>query len=93
MNEEDYKNELGKIAEITKKKLYELQKNCNMEEIKNYREHLDFFWIFLLSSAVGEEAILHYMIELLNEVSKYQWNKGDLNKGQKERFEKIRREE
>ena len=95
MDEKKYNEELGRIAEITKKKLYELQKGLTEEQVKSidYRSHFDFFWLFLLMSAVGEEAVVHYLIELLNQASKYDWKKRGMNEEQMERFNKIRQED
>lgn len=93
MNEEEYNKDLQKIAEITQLKLRELQKNLTKEQIIEYREHFDFFWIYMIMSVVGEESLVHYFIELLNQASKFDWNKRDLKSIQEERFDKIEKEE
>ena len=90
MNKEEYDKQLSEIAKVTQKKLQELQNQLNKEEIIEFRNSFDFFWLFMIKSAVGKEMTLHYLIELLNQYSKYIWNNENMNEKSAQRFKEIK---
>lgn len=90
MEEKEYTKQLFEILKITTKKLADLQNNLSMEEIVEYKANMDMFWIAILESSVGKEALLYYMIDLLNSQSKIEYKEKNLYKNQIDRLQKIK---
>lgn len=89
MDKKEYSLQLFEIYKSTCMKLQALQNSLSKEEIIEYRINMDYFWIHMLEASVGEEALLHYMIDLLNTVSKREWLKNDMNKKQMDRADRL----
>lgn len=90
MDEKEYQRQLGEIYQYTGKKLEALQKELTMEEALKFRFSMDFFWIEMISACIGEEALMHYLIDLLNSVSKIQWKKERMGEKQFKRYTELR---
>lgn len=92
MNKKEYEKGLEEIFKDTIRKIAKLQSKLTREQIIEFRGEFDTMILFFLYGAVGEEAILHYLIDLLSTASKMEWSRNQMNEEQLKRYKKIRME-
>ena len=95
MNEDEYLKKIRKAFEKCMGILGEVQNNLSFEEIKNpkFMATYNVGVLIFFKSMVGEEAVLHYLIELAHMQSKILWKDNLMNQQQEDRFEKLKEEE
>lgn len=91
MEEKEYTEELDKLFHEFGKNVGLLQEELTEEEIIKYASHMEVDYLTLLKMMVGDEMLIHYLIQLLNTASKLDWNKRKLSNKSLERYKDVKK--
>lgn len=91
IEEKEYEEELEKLFQEFEKNVGLLQEELTEEEIIKYAPEMEMNYLILLRMMVGEEMLIHYLIQLLNTASKLDWNERELSKKSIERYKDVKK--